>query len=495
MNYKFNVVLDLKTTQNMNPNQSVGVYMIITDCFKKQNHNDRIKVSLKTKVAPIYFGLKENNYKYDEATTKKNNLKNGGLHYTIENTKIAITKTLLFFTEKNITPQREDFRVKLNYNLNRITKVEHDNHFNPNKSIVKSEINLTDYLNEKIIEFEKNLKEKNNDSISEGRIKIYRTLNSHLKNFECYSNKRISLINFNKEDHKDFFDFLYKYGKGKIELNDSALRKKSTRLENGYSQNTISKLNKALIAIINRAKNIDEVEIKLNTGNKSIKYSETKGMKDIYLNENDIKNIINTTVEDKELALAKSYLVIALLIGVRFQSVKYLEGKKPELKTVDNVTFYSANVLLGKISQYTYSTIPLPDILIDYLKHNHDGKFPFFKDNSKMNGNIKKFLNKVEGMDVLVETNCNRFKQNNQIEKKLLCDLISTHDCRASYISNLASLEIPREYVKNITHPKAKTSTGAFDVYDKRDLDTKALLLAKSIERTNTQTIYKVSLK
>jgi len=39
----------------------VGVYMIITKCFKKEKHNDRIKICLNTKVAPIHFGLKESN--------------------------------------------------------------------------------------------------------------------------------------------------------------------------------------------------------------------------------------------------------------------------------------------------------------------------------------------------------------------------------------------------------------------------------------------------
>lgn len=495
MNYKFNVVLDLKTTQNINPNVAVGVYMIITDCFKKQNHNDRIKISLKTKVQPIYFGSKENGYKYNQSIVKKNNLKNGGLSYIISNTKMAITKTLLYFTEENIKPQREDFRVKLNFNLDRITKEEHDSYFNPQNLIAKSEIGLTDYIQEKIIEFEKSLKEKNNDSISEGRIKIYRTLWGHLKNYENYSNKRLSLVGFDKEAHNDFFDFLYKYGTGEIELTNSFLRKKPTRLKNGYSQNAISKLNKALIAIINRAKDIDEIDIKLNTGNKSIKFSETKGMKYLYLNEGHINNILNASVEDKDLALAKSYLVIASLMGLRFQSVKYLEGKKPELNTINNSTFYSVKVLLGKISEYTYASVPIADVLIDYLNENHEGKFPYFKNNAATNRDIKKFLNQIEEMKNEVYTDSNRFKQDNTIEKKILCNLVSTHDCRASYISNLANLEIPREYVKNITHPKAKTSTGAFDVYDKRDLDSKALLLAKSIESTYTQSLYKISFK
>lgn len=494
MNYKYNVVLDLKTTKNINPNQAVGVYMIITDCFKKQNHNDRIKISLKAKVSPIHFGLKENNFKYDEATVKKNNLKNGGLYYNISNVKRAITKTLFYFTEENVITNREDFRVKLNFNLSRITKEEHDNYFTPNSS-ANSEIGLTDYLKEKINEFEKSLMEKNNDSISDGRIKIYRTLCGHLKNYESYSNKRLSLVGFNKEEHNDFFYFLYRYGVGEIELKNSFLRKKPTILKNGYTQNTISKLNKALIAIINRAKDIDEIDLKLNTGNKSIKFSEAKGMKDLYLNEDQIKNILNTSVEDEDLALAKSYLVIASLMGLRFESIKYLEGKEPELKTVDNSTFYSATALLGKIGKKTYSTVPLPEILVEYLNNNHNGKFPIFNKNSKINGDIKKFLRTVDGMNIKVETNSNRFKQSNKTEKKFLCDLVSTHDCRASYISNLANLEIPRDYVKNITHPKAKTSTGAFDIYDKRNLDSKALLLAKSIQSSNTQTIYKVSFK
>ncbi len=169
MNYKYNVVLDLKTTKNINPNQAVGVYMIITDCFKKQNHNDRIKISLKAKVSPIHFGLKENNFKYDEATVKKNNLKNGGLYYNISNVKRAITKTLFYFTEENVITNREDFRVKLNFNLSRITKEEHDNYFTPNSS-ANSEIGLTDYLKEKINEFEKSLMEKNNDSIFRWKI-------------------------------------------------------------------------------------------------------------------------------------------------------------------------------------------------------------------------------------------------------------------------------------------------------------------------------------
>lgn len=492
MNYKTNIILDFKSTKNINPYSPVGVYIIITKCFRKEKHNDRIKISLNTKVAPIHFGLEKNNYKYDESTVKKNQQKNGWLQQTINNTNIAITKTLLNFQQQGETPSKEDFRITLLFNLSRISQAEYNEHFFPTNFDI--DINLTDYLKEKIAEFYENLKTKNDDSIGEGRITGYKTLFGHLKNYENYYDKRLSLKKFTKEDHKHFFDFMEQYGAGVIKLKESFLCKRSKRLKDGYAQNTISTLNKVLIALFNRAKNIDDIEIKFNTHSKSIKFSQVRGMKDTYLSEEDFKVIFNTATNNEAAALAKSYLIIAFCMGLRYQSVKYLGGKKPELKKVNNSTFYAATTLLGKINDRTFATVPLPDILVDYLTINHGGIFPKLPETSTVNKNIKDFLENINEMQDEVNLQCHRFKQGIIDRKKFKYQIVSTHDCRSSYISNLANLEIPREYVKNITHPKAKSVATAYDVYDKRDLDSKALLLAKSIDRTNTKTVYKISI-
>lgn len=492
MNYKTNIILDFKSTKNINPNTPIGVYIIITKCFKKEKHNDRIKISLNTKVAPIHFGLEKNNYKYDESTVKRNHQKNGWLQQTINNTNTAITKTLLNFQEQGKTPCKEDFKISLLFNLSRISQAEYNDHFFPKN--FESDIYLTDYIEEKIEEFNENLKNNNDDSIEDGRISSYKTLYGHLKNYESYFNKRLRLKQFSKEDHKHFFDYMEQYGSGVIKLETSFLCRRSKRLSDGYSQNTISALNKVLIALLNRAKNIDDIEIKFNTNSKSVKFSQVKGMKETYLSEDDFKIILDTETTNKSSALAKSYLIIAFCMGLRYQSVKYLQGKSPELAKVKTSRFYCATTLLEKISDDTFSTVPLPDILIDYLNKNHNGIFPYFPHTSTMNKYIKEFLKSISEMQDEVYLNCNRFKKGIIKTKKLKYQIVSTHDCRSSYISNLANLEIPREYVQNITHPRAKSVSRVYDAYDKRDLYSKALLLAKSIGRTNTKTVYKISI-
>ena len=65
--------------------------------------------------------------------------------------------------------------------------------------------------------------------------------------------------------------------------------------------------------------------------------------------------------------------------------------------------------------------------------------------------------------------------------KEPMSNLISTHDCKGTFYSNLYALNVPEVVIDNITHPDKKPKNAMGKTYNKTDMLIKTKLFVDEI--------------
>jgi hypothetical protein len=478
---KYNFILENDSKKNPGRKNPENVYLILNggnnSFFQSHKSYDRIKISLKVKVEPKYFGSAPK-YLYDQKIVRKNasSGKTTELSVIISQYENAIHELQLEYLAKKILPTKEQFKDDLKAK------------FNPNlvkKSVeLKSKLFLTEYL-EELISKSKSIKNKSDEYyLSDGRIKIYTTLLKHLKNFEFHINRKLRFNELSRSDIINFYEFINSYSKGETILSKNFFERKHKNSIYGTAQNTMAKYSKALLATLNRAKNEDDIDFNLNTYSKSLRIREVQSSKsEISLDEGILKKIYEINVEDRDMLLGRNYLLLSSLLGFRFEHFKYVEGKKYEYFSdgVSNFHFIESH------SQKTNTTtcVPLFTPAREILDKYYYQKFPAIRSNSSINDCIKKFLLEYNFNDMVPIIN-NYFEIGEVKENKPLNQVISTHDGRSTFITNLVKLEVDFSIIAAITHPNYNDKKlGAFQTYNRTQPLEKAKIFHSHIVSKN----------
>jgi len=220
----------------------------------------------------------------------------------------------------------------------------------------------------------------------------------------------------------------------------------------------------------------------LDLSDSSLSLENPFAEKEIYLNEFEILKAINCSVDNELLENARQYLIMASLMGLRVEDMESLSGLQPEIFKTRKREFLGVKVSIGKTKSQTIIPIlkPVRDIL-----SNNNTTFPVFKEHL-VNVWLKKICKLLE---------INFFEQRTKISfnqgKIITTDipkykLVSIHDCRRSFITNLLSNNINGERVKYITHPKKEDSKDMMALYNKADLVDKAEVFLNEIKNCNS---------
>jgi len=220
----------------------------------------------------------------------------------------------------------------------------------------------------------------------------------------------------------------------------------------------------------------------LDLSDSSLSLENPFAEKEIYLNEFEILKAINCSVDNELLENARQYLIMASLMGLRVEDMESLSGLQPEIFKTRKREFLGVKVSIGKTKSQTIIPIlkPVRDIF-----SNNNTTFPVFKEHL-VNVWLKKICKLLE---------INFFEQRTKISfnqgKIITTDipkykLVSIHDCRRSFITNLLSNNINGERVKYITHPKKEDSKDMMALYNKADLVDKAEVFLNEIKNCNS---------
>ena len=124
----------------------------------------------------------------------------------------------------------------------------------------------------------------------------------------------------------------------------------------------------------------------------------------------------------------------------------------------------------------------------DILRANND-RFPVFNEQT-VNVNIKRVCKLFEINTPEKKTKIS-FNQGSIVTTDIpKHDLVSTHDCRRSFITNLLENNINSERIKYITHPKKIDSKDMISLYNKASLIDKAEMFLLELNTVSKSEVY-----
>lgn len=441
-----------------------------------------IKISALRRIKPEYFGRyvqkgKRTVFVFDENVFNKYSRNDRSIRTRLEQIKSAVNFVVNNFYHLEVSPTNKEFKEALEMKLGR-----------KRKEIIK-EKTVLDFLYEKIKNDRRDRELNKKDALSENHIKTYVSLSRMFENYHLATNTQVLFSDFNsKEFYWNFFKVVDAIYRGEIEVDNPNQSKKQRKNPKGYGVKSINKYIKLLHRILSLGRKAGE-NVTLDTSDSSLFLKNPPAEKEIYLDEREIKLAIENTVNQSEMSNAREYLIIASLMGLRIEDMENLHELSPELFKGKKGNFYGVRTMIGKTK--TETVIPLLKPVRNILKANND-RFPEFKERS-VNVNLKKFA-KLAGINSLEKRTKISFNQGNIITEGIpKYSLLSTHDCRRSFITNLLSNGVSGERIKYITHPRKVDTKDMIALYNKADLLDKAEAFLEEIQNCDSE-IYKYSI-
>ena len=434
------------------------VYAEISGAFVFQIDSDvkkykKFRISLEVKVKPKYFGIiKEKkgvkNYVYDKATVANSEKFNKSFRHKLLEFENNLENTYLHFQYTEPTAQEfKDYLISL---------------YGRKERKPKQTFTVLNYYLNHIKELESRIGSGRKDEIKKTTINSYKNVIPSIKRYNEYLGKELTFEDINEKTYRDIWKVLDGIRIGEIKIPSYTLKPKS-KLANG----TIKTYQTCLIASWKAAvKDGISINLDLNDTN-LINEATTDASKktSAYLKESEILDVIKYTPSTAYQKLAKEYIIIACLTGMRLQSMREASNREIEFYSEDKTNFYYIHTYQEKTSSECLT--PLFKVALDLLKTNKN-KFPNFKDIKllNLNDNIRRVLNEV-GIE--------NFK------------LFSTHNMRSSFATNLDKLGISEYFINLVTHPAKKNKSTSLHVYIKTNMLEKATIFTNEIIRINNQ--------
>jgi integrase len=307
-------------------------------------------------------------------------------------------------------------------------------------------INLMTYIDQFINECNSGKKlTPNGKMYKQHTIKGFKTIVTHLKNYQEYSHVKLDF----KDITLDFYDDFLKY------FNDNQKR-----------INTIGKNVKNLKTIMHHATE-DGYNSNLEYQRKKFKVINEESDK-IYLSEEELSKIYNHDLSsNKRLENVRDLFIIAAYTALRFGDLEKLTG--------ENFVFTDKMNYLKVTTQKTEVNVIIPlrnEVLTIYNKYN--GKLPRCVSNQKMNEYLKEIGEKAGIKDkVLLSTTKGGMRFDESLVKY---QLITTHTARRSAATNMYLAGVPTISIMKITGHKTEK---AFLKYIRISQEDNALKLSE----------------
>lgn len=423
------------------------------------------RYSLEATILPNRFGKKDNNYKFNPDVFRKATNNNATIKTKMLQLENALGVLASEYQIRRIVPKPDVFKTDLRNKL----KPEMD-------IVVLTKVSILDYLIRKI-EVEKNNSDKSmRSSKSIGTIKNYVSVQHLIESYQLATNDVLYFETFDEVKYWQFWEVLDDILKDKIKVVNPNQTKKQRKQEYGYLVVTLRKHQKTLLATLKGAKG-DDYKVLLNLDNKNLILEDVVASKSFYVESQVIKKIIDADVSfDNYLQSAKDYFIVASLTGMRFESMEDAQGKAIEKLKNEQYNFSYIHSIHNKTSTEVY--IPLLKPALDVVVRL--GGFPKVHANSSINKYLKRLFTYLE-IDSSEPVKKVTYRSGTIQTQESISMLISTHDCKGTFYSNLYSLNVPEIVIDNITHPDRKPNNAMAQIYNKTTMLTKAKLFVDEI--------------
>lgn len=416
----------------------------------KRKYN-RFKVSLEERIEPEHFGFEKDNYKFNRYVLEgfANRTKQNSLLLKINRFENDVQTVYHYYLANSEQPTAEQFKQEL---LSRMGRTE--------RYKVTETLPTFKEAIAKVIEEEKQMLQSASDKKRIATIKTYITLLKYIKRYELVTSKELVLNQLDKQTYLHFWKIQNDIAKGIITCNIEGQRKVATT-SYGMLSSSVNKYQNLMKTLIKRT----GYPVPPYFDEKGLLTQKTENRKSLYLKNDELHRIINFESTDPKMNLAQDYVILACTMGMRNESMNEACGKSVEVSESNSGSFYYIHSKQNKTNTETY--IPLFKPALDVLK-KHDNKFPKFPENSKINKYVKDLL-KLIGIDRKEKLNYIPYLDEQFIEEKPIYELISTHDFRKTFYSNLSNLNVPESTIELVTHP-SKSSSKMARVYNKATL-------------------------
>lgn len=447
-------------------------YSIVNKNGRKRNLPCRI--ALKAKILPSNFGVKEENYKFNDSVFSKFSKKNRAiknLMFKLENHAISYEAE---FRLEGFTPSPKEFQEELKLRLGRTQVFE------------SAPLTLIDYLESNINSYKEGEIKYGKNKLSKNTLKTYESLKILIDEYEIGTNKKVFIKDFDIDEYFKFWNFSDNNLKGITNYKSELRQSKQKKNKYGYTSNSIKKYQDALVKTLRNASH-DGIDLKFDFGYPNLKASTNEKGKEFYVTTDDLQKIIKTDFSfDAKLVEAKNYLIIGCLTGMRYQSMILACDERINEFEVDGEIYQYIKSYQPKSNSYT--AIPLMKPVIQIINDNKQS-FPKWSSNAVLNKSLKKLFKIInsdtEGYEIKYY-----YKEGRVKTKKQICDLITAHDTRKSFITNLSILGVRQEDIDNITHPRKKRDNEMLTTYLKSTMVDKARQFVREINKVDSELYY-----
>lgn len=442
-----------------------GYAMINT---KGQKRYKPARFSLQESIKPSSFGKPENNFKFDEAIFKKATKNNVTVKNRMLNFETALNEIANSHILTNTTPTPKELNLSLTERLRaEIIQLPKDD--------------ILSYLNRKIEKEKADSDKSKKNSKRLNTIKTYTTVSHLIENYQLATGEKLVFEGLDESKYWRIWDILDEILKGNIEVNNPNQPKKQRKQDYGYLVTTIRKHQKTLLTTLREALK-DGNKMPLNVYDTNLILKDVEATKDFYIEIDELKKIISTDVSlDEKLQCAKEYIIVACLTGMRYESMFDAQNSKIELCNDKGYNFSYIHSKHNKTSTEVYIPLLKPVQEIINLK----GSFPVVPENTIINKYLKELFKHLE-LNRLEKVNKVTYRNGTVTTNEPICDLISTHDCKGTFYSNLYALNVPETIIDNITHPDRETKNAMAKFYNKTSMLSKAKMFVDEIKKVKS---------
>ncbi|CAM3229937.1 hypothetical protein [Empedobacter stercoris] len=453
-----------------------AVSAIITGCFINEKPNDKIKIALGVSVTPEMFGTPANKYNYN-----KDQIQNGRtyeiniLRNKIHQIEDKLQLVLNFYLLSGITPTKSVFEEKL-------LSILINDGIIIKKNFTPKNVHYLDEHLESLIFKERDLIEKNFKT-SDSKYKTYNTLLSHIYNYQDYIKTRLVIEEIKVATILDFVDTTNKITIGEIKIENNHVKSNKTiRNKEGYSLNSINILIANFKSVL-RQVDSDVVQINCNLSDKRLKKQKVQNAKKIYLNTEILEKIYNHKPLKNKTQRAKDYILLASCSGMRYQSVALLHKY-----TINEITTREGEVfsVVQNTATKTNITILSPCFKIMREIYERNGnKFPKIMFSQRLSEAMRELLSEV-GINYEVAVNEWIYGKGIVSKMETIDTIITSHDNRKSFVTNLLQLGVSSSIVRSMTHENIEENSSSFNIYDNASAIDRAITFYEATKNLNS---------
>lgn len=441
-------------------------YAVINSQGKKRHTPARY--SLQENIIPSKFGKKEENFKFNEEVFKKANRNNSTIKTKILQFEGVLNEIANEYILRIEEPTPKELTDKLAAKLR-------------TETVVEPKLSILEYLYGKIDKEKENSGKSMKKSKKGNTIKTYETLSHLIENYQIATNEILSFEEFNEAKYWNLWNILDDILRDKIKVVNPNQIRRQRKQDYGYLVVSIRKHQKTLLSTLKDATK-GGFKVPLDVHDTNLILEDFDAVKDFYVETDLIKKIINSDVSlDAKLQTAKDYFVIASLTGMRFESMEEAQNAKIQTCKESKYKFDYIHSIHNKTSTQVYIPFlkPVQDIILRI------GKFPSIPSNGEINTGLKLLFKhlKINRLESVTKVT---YRSGTISTKEPMSTLISSHDCKGTFYSNLYGLNVPEFVIDNITHPDRKPKNAMAKIYNKTNMLTKAKLFVDEIMKIDS---------